>query len=398
MKENWKRIILHVDMDAFFAAVEELLHPEWRGKPLVVGADPKGGKGRGVVSTANYEARKYGVHSAMPISRAYRLCPHAIYVEPHGRLYQEYSRMLFAVLEKFSPRIEPLSIDEAFLDMTGTLHLFGSVEKMGRELKEQIHRATGLTASVGIAPVKSVAKIASDFNKPDGLTIVPPSQVQTFLDPLPITRLWGVGQKTFDVLHKLGIETVAQLRKIPLEVLEAKFGKMGAHIFRMARGLDEREVEPEETVKSVSNEITFEKDQSDWELIHDTVFRLSEKVAGRLRRAGIAGRTVHLKIRFQDFKTYTRSQTLNRAVQLTEDIFSIASQLLQEFEESPRAVRLLGVGVSHLESRQAVQLSLWEEEDRKKLKLEQVMDQLQDKFGQGVIMHARSLRGKPRHS
>ncbi len=398
MAERWKRIILHMDMDAFFAAVEELLHPEWRGKPLVVGADPKGGKGRGVVSTANYEARKYGVHSAMPISQAYRLCPQAIYVEPHGRLYQEYSRKVFAVLEKFSPRIEPLSIDEAFLDMTGSLHLFGSVENMGQELKKQIFQITGLTASVGIAPVKSVAKIASDFQKPDGLTIVPPSKIQEFLDPLPITRLWGVGQKTFDALHKLGIETVAQLRQIPREVLEAKFGKMGIHIYRMARGQDEREVEPEEVVKSVSNEVTFEEDQSDWELIRDTVFRLSEKVAGRLRRAGIAGRTVHLKIRFQDFKTYTRSQTLQHPVQLTEDIFATASQLLEEFEGSPRAVRLLGVGVSHLENRQVVQLSLWEDEDRRKLKLEQVMDQIQDRFGKGVIMHARSLRGKPKSS
>jgi len=191
----WSKIIIHVDMDAFFASVEQLLHPEWRGKPVIVGADPKGGKGRGVVSAASYEARRFGVHSAMPISRAYQLCPHAIFVLPHSDVYRDYSNRVFRILEKFSPKIEPLSIDEAFLDSTGTLKMFGSVENLGMAIKHEIKSRTGLTASVGIAPSKSVAKIASDYQKPDGLTIIPPDEVQNFLDPLPVSCLWGVGKQ-----------------------------------------------------------------------------------------------------------------------------------------------------------------------------------------------------------
>ncbi len=394
MARRWRKIIVHVDMDAFFASVEQLLHPEWRGKPVIVGADPRGGKGRGVVSAASYEARRYGVHSAMPISRAFHLCPQGIFVTPHGYLYQEYSRKIFAILETFSPLIEPLSIDEAFLDMTGSLHLFGDVEKMGREIKSRIRSETGLTASVGIAPSKSVAKIASDFDKPDGLTIVPPERVQEFLDALPVTRLWGVGEKTFAHLKKLGIHTVRQLREFPLEVLEQKFGKMGAHIYRMARGEDEREVLREEEVKSVSNEVTFETDQPDIEVVRDTLFRLAEKVGGRLRRAGIRGRTVHLKIRFRDFKTHTRSQTLGQPTHLTEEIFQTARRLLTEFDPLPAPVRLVGVGVSNLISEDGLQLSFWDVEKQKKLKMEKVMDRIQDRFGKDIIKHAHGLPAK----
>jgi len=394
MAERWRKIIVHVDMDAFFASVEQLLHPEWRGKPVIVGADPHGGKGRGVVSAASYEARRYGVHSAMPISRAFRLCPQGIFVPPHGHVYQEYSQKIFAILETFSPLIEPLSIDEAFLDMTGCLHLFGNVEKMGREIKSRIKTETGLTASVGIAPGKSVAKIASDFNKPDGLTIVPPESVQEFLDALPVTKLWGVGEKTFEHLKKLGIHTVRQLRQFPLDVLEQKFGKMGEYIYRMARGEDEREVVREDEVKSVSNEITYETDQTDFEVIKNTVFRLAEKVGGRLRRAGIRGRTVHLKIRFQDFKTYTRSHTLTQPTHLTEEIFQTAQLLLSEFAPLPAPVRLLGVGVSNLVSEEGLQLSFWDLEKQKKLKMEKVMDRIQDRFGKDIIKHAHALPAK----
>ncbi|GAB4374210.1 MAG: DNA polymerase IV [Calditrichia bacterium] len=400
MSSEWSKVIVHVDMDAFFAAVEQLIHPEWRGKPVIVGADPQGGKGRGVVSAASYEARRFGVHSAMPISRAYQLCPQAIFVHPHGDIYHDFSQKVFAVLNKFSPLIEPLSIDEAFLDVSGSLHLFGSVEQLGEKIKSEIKSQTGLTASAGIAPSKSVAKIASDYQKPDGLTIVPPDKVQEFLDPLPVTRLWGVGKKTYEILRKMGIQTVAQLRAYPQEILREKFGKMGDHICRMARGEDEREVYVGEDVKSISNEMTFSRDQGDIEVVRKTLFTLAEKVGGRARRAGTRGKTVHLKIRFQGFKTYTRSHTLRDPTNLTQDIYETANLMLCEFDPLEVPVRLVGVGISQLTGREGVQLSLWDLENERKLKLERVMDQIQDRFGKGSIRHAESLpdKKKPRTS
>jgi len=394
MGSKWRKIILHVDMDAFFASVEQLLNPEWVGKPVIVGADPQGGKGRGVVAAASYEARKYGIQSAMPISRAYKLCPDGVYVPPHGHLYQHYSQQVFGILTSFSPLVEPLSIDEAFLDMTGTLHLYKNISEMGIALKSEIKKVTGLPASVGIAPTKSVAKIASDLHKPDALTIVEPNKVQDFLDPLPVTKLWGIGEKTFESLSRMGIHTVYQLRTYPPDLLKQKFGKMGQHILNMANGTDQREVIPEEDVKSVSNEMTYEEDQTDFVLIKKTVFALSEKVAGRLRRSGILGKTVHLKIRFHDFKTYTRSYSLPTYTNLTEEIYKTILFLIDEFDPPEIPVRLLGVGISNLVNESGKQLNLWEMDMDKKLKLEKVMDQIQDKYGRNSISHAEGLRNK----
>lgn len=396
MQNSWTKIIVHVDLDAFFASVEQLLHPEWRNKPVIVGADPQGGRGRGVVSAASYEARKYGVHSALPISQAYRLCPQGIYVVPHGNIYREYSQKFFKVLHQFSPLVEGLSIDEAFLDMSGSFSLFGNAEKMGKKIRSEIKKQIQLTASVGIAPCKSVAKIGSDFNKPDGLTIIEPGQIQDFLDPLPVTKLWGIGKQTYQLLLKMGVKTVAQLRSYPREILEKKFGKMGDHIYRMARGEDERDVTPFESVKSVSNEMTFNEDIIDSEIILKTIFGLAEKVGGRLRRSKIKGHTIHLKIRFADFKTNTRSHTLKKSTHLTEDIFSTVEALLEEFLPLESFVRLVGVGVSHLENESGSQLSIWDIADEKKLKMEKVMDQIQDKFGKNIIKHAESLSAKSR--
>lgn len=394
MKTKWRKIIIHVDMDAFFASVEQLLNPEWAGKPVIVGADPQGGKGRGVVATASYEARKFGVHSAMPISHAFKLCPHGIYVPPHGTVYQKYSRKVFSILEKFSPKIEPLSIDEAFLDMSGSQNHYRDVVAMGESIKSMIKNKTTLIASVGIAPSKSVAKIASDFGKPDGLIIVYPNNVQGFLDPLPVTKLWGIGGKTFKSLQRMSILTVRQLRQFPPEILENKFGKMGQHIYRMATGVDEREVIANEKVKSVSNEMTYDKDQIELEVIKKTIFQLSEKVAGRLRRYGIVGKTIHLKIRFQDFKTYTRSHTMYKYTNLTDEIFKTAGFMLEEFDPLEFPVRLVGVGVSNLAGETGLQLSLWDMKNEKKLKLEKAMDKIQDKFGKNAISHAEAFRLK----
>lgn len=396
MQNSWLRIIVHVDMDAFFAAVEQLLHPEWQGKPVIVGADPQAGKGRGVVSAASYEARKFGVHSAMPISQAYRLCPQGIYVLPHGDVYGHYSQQVFAVLETISPLIEAISIDEAFLDMTGSAHLYKTVEEIGQKIKTEIKSKTSLTASVGIAPSKSVAKIASDFLKPDGLMIVYPDKVQEFLDPLPVTKLWGIGKQTSIQLQQLGIKTVSQLRQYQQKILVDKFGKWGEHIYRMARGWDDRSVTTEDQAKSVSNEVTFEEDLNDAEFLRRTIFALAEKVGGRLRRSKIQGRTVHLKVRFSDFKTHTRSHTLKDATFLTQEIFEVANQLFSEFLPLESYVRLLGVGVSQLENESGSQLSIWDLDNQKKMKMEKVMDQIQDKFGKSIIRHAEALDSKPR--
>ena len=397
MKSEWGKVIIHVDMDAFFAAVEQLHHPEWRGKPVIVGANPKGGKGRGVVSTASYEARKFGIHSAMPISKAYRLCPHAIYVVPHGNLYSDYSKRIIEVLYHFTPAVEVLSIDEAFLDVSGSLHLFDSVENLGKEIKKQIWNQIGLTASLGIAPNKSVAKIASDFKKPNGLTIVLADEIQDFLDPLPITKLFGVGEKTRESLQNLGIHLVKDLRNYPDTYLESKFGEAGAHLYRMARGIDNRDVQVYEEIKSISNETTFETDQTDSEVLSNTLLHLSAKVSHRLRKRNLKGKTVQFKIRFDDFRTFTRRKTLANYTHLTDDIYGVGRRMLEEFHplhtdsSVNRPVRLLGIGISHLVDEKGTQISLWDIQNEKKLALAKIMDQLQEKFGKSAIVHANTI-------
>jgi nucleotidyltransferase/DNA polymerase involved in DNA repair len=396
MKSSWKKVIAHVDMDAFFAAAEQLVRPELRGKPVIVGADPREGKGRGVVSTASYEARIYGVHSAMPINQAYRLCPHGHYLPPNGKLYKQYSQQVFEILARFTPLIQIVGIDEGFLDLTGSVHLYGSIRKMGEEIKRQVFSETGLTASVGIAPSKSVAKIASDMEKPNGLTIVEPETVQDFLDPLPVTKIWGVGKKTVQTLTKLGIQTVEQLRKYPQNLLEEKYGKMGDHLYRMARGIDERNVHDRDEIKSVSHETTFDVDQTDQELIISTLLSLSEKVSSRLRKYGLRGRTVQLKLRFKDFSTFTRHKTLSQYTHLTDEIFAISKALYEQFDDREKPVRLIGVGMSQLVHESGMQTSLWDIEKERKIQLEKVMDRLQEKFGNAALTHANTLTAKKR--
>lgn len=402
MSAPWPKYIIHVDMDAFFAAIEQLLNPELRGKPVIIGAKPKKGKGRGVVSTASYEARPYGVHSAMPISRAYRLCPDGIYIPPNGKLYSEYSQKIFALLDRFTPVIQKISIDEAFLDVAGhpVFHqnddVIPALEQLGREIKDCIFSETGLKASLGIAPSKSVAKIASDFDKPDGLTIVPPEKVQDFLDPLPVRRIWGVGKRAFESLSRLGIQTVRELRQFEEDYLEERFGKMGPHLYRMARGIDKRNVVPGEDAKSVSHERTFGVDQTDRDLLLSTILDLSEKVSSRLRKYQLKGKTIQIKLRFSDFSTFTRNKTLPDHTNLTEEIFNISKMLFNQFKDASKPVRLIGVGVSQLANEAGLQMSLWDSENERKAKLEKVMDQLQDKYGASALTHAQTLKAKRR--
>lgn len=384
-------------MDAFFASVEQLHHPEWKGKPVIVGADPKQGKGRGVVSTASYEARKFGIHSAMPISKAYRLCPQGIYVVPHGNLYSDYSKRIIEILYHFTPAIEVIGIDEAFLDVSGSVHLFESMENLAKEIKKQIRGQTGLTASLGIAPNKSVAKIASDFQKPNGLTIVPADKIQSFLDPLPITKLFGVGKKTYEALQKLGIYTVKDLRNYPDSYLESKYGEAGTHLYRMARGVDNRDVQIHEEIKSISNETTFETDQVDSDVLLNTLLHLSAKVSQRLRKRKLKGKTIQFKIRFDDFTTFTRRKTLANYTHLTDDIYEIGKKMLEEFHPiqshsgSERPVRLIGIGISHLVDEKGTQISLWDIQNEKKHALAKIVDQLQEKFGKSAIVHANTI-------
>jgi len=386
-----RRFIVHVDMDAFFAAVEQRDHPGWRGWPLVVGADPKGGQGRGVVAAASYEARAFGIHSAMPISRAYRLCPKAVFVRGNHEKYERESDRVFSVLERFTPDVEPLSIDEAFLDITRSHHLFGTVEETCLKIKADVKAETGLTASIGMAPNKFTAKIASDIGKPDGFVVVTPEGLLDFLHPLPVEKLWGVGPVMKRALAKAGIHSVGDLARRSLPEMVRRFGAAGEHVWRLANGIDPREVTRESEAKSVGAEHTFDEDTSDANLLRGTLSALCERVSRRMRKEGVSGRTVVLKIRFQDFSTHTRSRTLPRATNFFEEIYRAALAGLELFDTMARKARLLGVSVGNLDSPKT-QLSLFDAprpEDDKKDKLHHAVDAIKDKFGEQALIRRR---------
>jgi DNA polymerase IV len=391
-----ERIILHIDMDAFFAAVEQKDHPEWLGKPVIVGADPKSGKGRGVVCTCSYEARAFGVHSAMPISKAWQLCPQAVYVYPRGPRYAEVSRIIMAILDHFSPDLEQISIDEAFLDISSTHKLYGDLQQMATQIKKEIKSASGLTASIGIAPNKFLAKIASDLKKPDGLVMVRADEVSFFLQPLDISRLWGVGEKTLPHLRQLGIRTIGDLARFSQQELVNRFGKTGNHFWRLANGLDDRGVTDERQAKSTSRETTFEHDEADETVLQHTLFYLCNDLTYEMRKSGIKGRTITLKIRLSDFSTFTRSRSLDEATDKTSLIRQTIDELFAAFSRQNRPVRLLGVGVSNL-STTAEQLHLFQDEHYQTDRLDQVMDKVRKRFGDKSITRA-SLLDHPQDS
>jgi len=383
------RYIVHADMDAFYAAVEQRDFPAYRGKPVVVGADPKGGKGRGVVSACSYEARKFGIHSAMPISLAYRKCPGAVFLPPDQDKYVRVSREIFEILKRFSPDIEPISIDEAFIDITGSYHLFTSPGNTCRKIKEAIKKETGLTVSIGLAPNKMTAKIASDIGKPDGLVIVNKNELLNFLHPLPVEKLWGVGKKTKEDLKKNGINIIGDLARQDRLRFIRQFGKAGEHVWNLANGIDPRDVEAAPGAKSISNEYTFEVDVADLDKILDVLMRLSEKVSRRLRKEGLTGRTITLKIRFSDFKTFTRATTLNVPTNFIEDIYQTCVSKIKGFDLHKKKVRLIGVHVSNLAG-SSDQLGLFESNPSsldKKEKLHQALGKIKDKFGEKAIKH-----------
>jgi DNA polymerase-4 len=371
-------------MDAFYASVEERDRPELVGKPVIVGGSPEK---RGVVSAANYVARKYGVHSAMPAVTAHRLCPQGIYLPPRIDYYAEVSGQIREIFERFTPLVEPLSLDEAFLDVTGSEHLFGPAEEIGRRIKQTIREELRLVASVGVAPNKFLAKIASDLKKPDALVVVAPDKVQEFLDPLPVERLWGVGKQSSKVFQRLGIRTIGQLRQWPLDALQAQFGSSGEHLWNLAHGRDDRPVVPEREAKSISHETTFENDISDMDVLRAWLVDLTDQVGCRLRRHRLRGRTVQLKVRFADFSLITRSQTLPEPTDITDVLWRAADDLLcHRLPAGHLPVRLVGMGVSGLDTTGLVQGMLFDQAERQKQsRVDSVADQIKEQFGRRAL-------------
>src|SRR6266850_374480 len=325
------RSILHVDMDAFYTSIEQLDHPEYKGRPVMVGADPKGGKGRGVVAACSYEARKFGVHSALPISRAWKLCPEGVYVRPRMKRYVEVSHQIMDVFRRYTDLVEPLSIDEAFLDITGSTALLGAPEKIAASIKKEIREATGLNASVGLAPNKFLAKIASDLKKPDAFVVVEESQIEAFLRDLPISRLWGVGPKTELRLHEMGFRTIGELAAASRESLVRSLGSLGEHLYQLSQGKDDRPVVPNWEPKSISSETTFDEDTDDRELLLRTILELSDHVAERLRKDDYRARKVTLKLRYSNFSTYTKQHSLRKQIQTGDEIAAAARELFAQF-------------------------------------------------------------------
>jgi DNA polymerase-4 len=384
-------MILHVDMDCFYAAIEMRDDPSLVGKPVIVGGTADG---RGVVAAANYEARKFGVHSAMASVTAHRRCPHAVVIRPRIGYYAQVSQQIREIFEQFTPIIEPLSLDEAFLDATGSESLFGPAAEIGRQIKGQVRDNLGLVASVGVAPNKFLAKIASDVQKPDGFVVVEAADVQAFLDPLPVGRIWGVGKVTGKVFERLGIRTIGQLRNLSLDSLHEFFGTSAEHYWQLARGIDKRPVVPDREAKSISHETTFAEDIADMDILRAWLVDLVEQVARRLRQHDLRGRTVDLKVRFADFTTISRSATLREPTHATQELLDAGLELLNS-RLPPRhlPVRLLGFGVSHLDDSGKTQQHLFEQPDRERSQeLDSVADQIAAKFGKRAIRRGAGLQ------
>ncbi|MEK7470269.1 MAG: DNA polymerase IV [Planctomycetota bacterium] len=381
--------ILHVDMDAFYAAVEVLDHPELRGKPVIVGGPSKS---RGVVSSATYEARKFGVRSAMPSSQAARLCPQGVFMPVRMERYSEISLEVMRIFRSFTPLVEPLSLDEAFLDVAGAERLFGDGPAIGRKIKERIRADLGLVASVGVSYVKYLAKLASDLEKPDGFVIIRPEDVDRRLPPLPITRLWGVGPKTATRLEALGLRTIGHVRAAGEERLARELGDFGVHISRLSRGEDDRRVEPAWDARSIGAERTFERDLSAIPAMERELLEIAEEVGSRLRADAVAARTVQIKVRFHDFRTITRSKTLERPTDITREIFDVARGLMKEKAGVKGArVRLLGIQGQNLAPAGAGQGTLFGERERaKERRLDKVIDALRQKMGDDAVVRART--------
>jgi nucleotidyltransferase/DNA polymerase involved in DNA repair len=379
-------------MDAFYAAVEEREDPTLRGKPVVVGSDPRGGAGRGVVATANYAARRYGIGSAMPISEAWRRCPTAVYVRPRMRLYADVSRRVTAVFERFTDLIEVISIDEAFLDVTASRRLYGDGPRIAHRIKDAIREDESLTASIGCAASKFVAKIASDLDKPDGLVVVKAGTEAAFLDPLPIDRLWGAGPRALERFRRLGCSTIGDAARLEREVRVRSVGEsLGDRFHRLSRGLDERPVQPQHVRKSLGSESTFGEDVADRRVVERRLLNLCENVAASLRRKSLAGATVTVKLRWESFETVTRRRTLNEPVNTVERIWPVARDLLRTADRPRFKVRLIGVTLSALDRVESGQQDMFIPEVDVDTRVARAVDSLRERFGTGTVTRAALL-------
>lgn len=384
------RKILHVDMDAFYASVEQRDDPSLIGKPVVVGGRLNS---RGVVSAASYEARKFGIHSAMPMAEVYRRCPHAVCLPVNMLKYGEVSQQIREIFLTYTPMVEPLSLDEAFLDVTGSTSLFGPADEIALIIKQRIQQELNLTASVGLACNKFLAKLASDLQKPDGFVVVQPDRVQEFLNPLAVERIWGVGKKTAEQLHSFNIRTVNDLRTLEQGYLSQLFGAAGSQLYLLARGIDDRPVESDRIVKSIGRETTFASDIADRDLLETVLLKLAVDVGRRARKESIKAKTITLKVRYSDFRAVSRSQTLTRASNLDNVIYNEACRLLRELALN-QPLRLIGVTLSNLTDQEINQLSLFSEPSQDSEHLTKVLDSVKEKYGETSITRARLLKPK----
>lgn len=377
------RQIIHLDMDAFYASVEMHDRPELQGKPVIVG----GTGNRGVVSAASYEARRLGVHSAMPIITAHRKCPHGIFLPVRMKRYRQVSTVIMAIFRRFTPLVEPLSLDEAFLDVTASTALFGSAEEIAIRIKQRVKEETGLTVSAGVASSKLVAKIASDLRKPDGFVMVAPGTEESFLKDLPIGKLWGVGKVTREELQQLGIRSIGDVRRFSLAYLSGKFGKLGEHLYLTARGIDPRPVVPEQETKSIGNEETYDHDLIVLADIRREILALCHQVAGRLRRHGLRGKTLTLKVKYHDFKQITRSTTLRTPTDDQKGLYRQVLDLLPKTEAGSKPIRLLGISVSQFERAEYGQLTLFAGEtgQQRRSRLNTALDRITARYGKKAV-------------
>ena len=388
-------MIIHVDMDAFYASVEERENPELKGKPLIVGGQAST---RGVVAAANYAAREYGVYSAMPTITALKKCPNLLVIKPRGNLYNQVSGQIKEIFNRYTPIIEPLSLDEAFLDPKGSEKLYGSALAIGKRIKSDIKSELNLTASVGIAPNKFLAKLASDFDKPDGFTVIQSDQIQSFLDPLPVSRIWGVGKVAQKKLKSFNIHSVAEFRGHSKTFFQEQFGQFGDQLWSLCHGIDDRIVTPDSKTKSISQETTFDRDISDYDSVESSALNLTEGVGYRLRQSELLGKTVQVKIRFDDFHTITRSKSLDQYTNTTNEIWSVVKSIVaQALKNKIISIRLIGVGVSNFGVNNQTQMSIFDSQDensgqsRKNNQLDILSDEIKKKYGKSSVKRGKSI-------
>lgn len=382
MEKRQKRII-HLDMDAFYASVESLDDPRLAGKPVIVG----GASSRGVVSAASYAARKFGVHSAMSVVKARKICPNGIFIRPRMSRYNDVSKVIMAIFHRYTPLVEPLSLDEAFLDVTGSEKLFGTAVHIAESVRKQVAEEIGLTVSAGIATSKLVAKIASDMDKPDGLTVVPEGMDRQFVTPLPISKLWGVGRVMQKQLALLGVATIGDLSKLSRELLSRKFGKHGIHLYYASRAIDSREVEPFREIKSIGHEETFADDIVDLSVLEKELLSLSVRVGRRLRSHGVMARTIIIKTKYYDFIQTTKSKTLQQATDDSATLYRNGCKLLYQTLAGKKPMRLLGITAANLvETGLPTQGLLFTQSKSEHQKnLNQAVDTITNKYGSNVL-------------